>query len=166
MNAKRIIIAVVTVLVLGFGYYLIYPFFRHVRVDEAPPEPVKTSEASENVPDKNGQMEPISPEETMSAPATISGTAEHPASGNARIVQSAGKTYLRYEDFKTINGPDIFVYLSKDLAAKDYVDLGRVRATEGNINYEIPENIDPRQYPYALIWCKAFNVLFNSAKLY
>jgi hypothetical protein len=41
-----------------------------------------------------------------------------------------------------------------------------VKATEGNINYEIPEGVDPREYPYVLTWCKAFGVLFNSAKVY
>ena len=31
--------------------------------------------------------------------------------------------------------------------------VGRLRATEGNVNYEIPAGVDPREYPYALTWC-------------
>lgn len=81
-----------------------------------------------------------------SMPAEVKGTSGNPASGRTRVIIADGKKYLRYENFKTINGSDIFVYPSKDLEAKEYIDLDRVRATEGNINYEIPENIDPRDY--------------------
>ncbi len=80
-------------------------------------------------------------------------------------MEADGKRYLRYENFKTINGPDLFVYLSGDLEAKTYVNLGELRATEGNVNYEIPKDIDLDVYPYALVWCQQFSVLFNSAKI-
>ena len=133
---------------VGVGYYAISPLFINVRVDEALPQA--------------GQ-------ETQGEPALaaeVKGTLGHPASGTARIIYADGKAYLRYENFKTINGPDILVYRSKDLDAKEFIDLGSVRATEGNINYEIPADIDPRDYPYALTWCRAFSVLFNSAKLH
>jgi hypothetical protein len=106
------------------------------------------------------------PTEQSTAPAPLVGTSGHPASGTARVVTVGGKSYVRYENFKTINGPDIFVYLSKDLAASDFVNLGKVKATEGNVNYEIPANVNPADYPYVLIWCRAFGVLFNSAKVY
>ncbi|MDD5083394.1 MAG: DM13 domain-containing protein [Candidatus Moranbacteria bacterium] len=105
-------------------------------------------------------------EETISNRVAIIATPAHPGSGFVRIIRSGGKSFVRYEELQTINGPDIYVYLSKDFDAKEYVEIGRVRATEGNINYEIPENINPREYPYVLIWCKAFGVLFNSAKVY
>ncbi len=97
--------------------------------------------------------------------ASVVGTAGHPASGNVRIVKADGKTYVRYENFKTINGPDIYVYLAKDLNAKEFVNLGAVKATEGNINYEVPTNTDITEYSYVLTWCKAFGVLFNYADL-
>ncbi|OGI14384.1 MAG: hypothetical protein A2878_00640 [Candidatus Moranbacteria bacterium RIFCSPHIGHO2_01_FULL_54_31] len=95
----------------------------------------------------------------------VTGTPGHPASGTVRIVTADGKRYVRYENFRTINGPDIYIYLSKDIAAKEYIDLGRVKATEGNINYEIPAGTDVAEYPYVLTWCQAFGVLFNSAKV-
>ena len=97
--------------------------------------------------------------------AEVTGTAGHPASGTVRVIEADGKRYVRYENFKTINGPDLYVYLAKDLDAKEFVDLGKVKATEGNINYEIPTGIDTSEYHYVLTWCKAFGVLFNHADL-
>lgn len=135
--------------VASFAYYAISPIFRVVHVDEAAPTAAV------------GQKADVAP---VSA-AEVTGTAGHPASGTARIVSADGKQYVRYENFKTLNGPDLYVYLSKDLKAKDFVDLGEVRATEGNLNYEVPAGIDAYQYPYVLTWCKQFSVLFNYAKV-
>ena len=55
--------------------------------------------------------------------------------------------------------------MAKDKDAREFVSLGRLRATEGNVNYEIPAGTDASEYRYALIWCKQFGVLFNSAEL-
>jgi len=153
MKTWHIVSGVALVVLIAFGYYAISPLFRNVRVDEALPE-VKQVE-----------------EQTMGQPssqiisASVVGTAAHPASGTARIIDAGGKKYVRYENFKTINGPDIYVYIAKDLNAKEFVNLGRVKATEGNINYEIPAGVDVAEYPYILTWCKAFGVLFNYADL-
>lgn len=157
---KKILLALAGVIVAGVAYYGLSPLFNTITLDEALPG---VPEESVGLEDAVAAPEP-NPIET--APVAITDTLAHPASGTARIVSADGSYFLRYENFKTINGPDIFVYLSKDLSASDFVDLGRVKATEGNINYEIPAGINPRDYPYALVWCKAFGILFNSAKLY
>ncbi len=162
MKPKHILIGIFAIAVISFGYYAISPLFRNIRVDEAIPAAPEAASPAETERADSTAAESVA----ATNPAPVEGTPGHPASGQARIVRSGGKTYLRYENFKTINGPDIYVYLSKDLDAKEFVSLGPVRATEGNINYEIPEGVDPREYPYALTWCKAFSVLFNSAKVY
>ena len=123
---------------LWFGYYTISPLFINIKVDEALPESSQTEESQQTT----------EPKEL--ARAEVIGNTLHPASGTVRLVEADGKTYVRYENFKTINGPDIYVYLSKDLDATDFVSLGRVRATEGNINYEIPADVDPSEYRYIL----------------
>lgn len=132
------------VVALGVAWYAISPIFMTTRLEEVSPTAAQV----------------------VSEKASVVGTVGHPAEGSAHIVESEGKHYLRYQDFKTLNGPDLFVYLAKDLDAKEFVDLGRLRATEGDVNYEIPAGVDPAEYPYALVWCKAFSVLFNSAKVY
>src|SRR3989344_5196999 len=139
---------------IGFAYYAILPLFIHIKVDEALPTP------SASQPQTQQESLP-----QVLVGAQVVGTVGHPASGTARIVEAGGKTYIRYEDFKTINGPDLYVYLAKDLNAEEFVDLGRLRATEGNVNYEIPAGVGVSEDRYALVWCKAFGVLFNSADL-
>ena len=148
---KTKIIIMFVIIAIPVGYYLLSPFFINIYLNEIVPEMIVTTEKIDDISTK---------------PTLIIGTKLHPASGTVRVISSDEKNYLRYENFKTINGPDIYVYLSKDMDAKEYINLGKVKATEGNINYDIPTDIDPREYPYALVWCKAFGVLFNFAKLY
>jgi hypothetical protein len=57
------------------------------------------------------------------------------------------------------------VYLATDIDADDYVNLGKLKAEIGNINYDIPENTDLEKYNKVLIWCEPFAVLFGSATL-
>ena len=60
---------------------------------------------------------------------------------------------------------DLYVYLSTDEGASDYVSLGTLKANMGNQNYEIPSDVDVAKYSKVLIWCQAFSVLFGSADL-
>jgi|SRR3989344_5582237 len=150
-------IGIIVLALFGFGYYTISPLFINIKVDEASPE-VKQAEPKA----ESGAKEEPEPKITF---AEVVGTTAHPASGRVRIVKAEGKQYIRYENFKTINGPDIYVYLSNDLEAEDFVNLGRVKGTEGNINYEVPSHVRIADYKYVIIWCKAFGVLFNHADL-
>lgn len=90
----------------------------------------------------------------------------HKVEGVAKVVNLAdGKTFLRLENLKATNGPDLYVYLSTDKGVSDFVNLGRLKGNIGNQNYEIPAGTDPAKYDTVLIWCKAFSTLFGSAKL-
>ena len=90
----------------------------------------------------------------------------HNAQGSARILNlEDGRAVLRLEDFRVTNGPDLYVYLSTDKGASDYVDLGRLKANAGNQNYELPSGIDLSKYDNVVIWCKAFSVYFGGAQL-
>ena len=90
----------------------------------------------------------------------------HKAEGIAKVINLAdGRTFLRLENLKTTNGPDLYVYLSVGKDALDIVNLGRLKGNIGNQNYEIPSGTDLSKYNTVLIWCKAFSTLFGSAKL-
>jgi Electron transfer DM13 len=90
----------------------------------------------------------------------------HKAKGIAKVINLAdGRTFLRLENLKTTNGPDLYVYLSVGKDASDIVNLGRLKGNIGNQNYEIPAGTDLSKYNTILIWCKAFSTLFGSAKL-
>jgi hypothetical protein len=90
----------------------------------------------------------------------------HNAEGIAKVVAlNDGTSVLRLENFKSTNGPDLYVYLATDKSASDIVNLGRLKGNIGNQNYPIPGGTDLTKYNTALIWCKAFSVLFGSAQL-
>ena len=104
----------------------------------------------------------------MSYSGTFIGVGDgiHDAQGDAYTIPLEDKsTVLRLENFKSTNGPDLFVYLSTDENASEFVNLGELKANSGNQNYEIPEDTDLSKYNKVLIWCKAFGVLFGSAEL-
>ncbi len=152
MNIKKSIIGAGIlggVLLLAFLYYALSPLFTTVTLDESAPESALASEQSEQLMKK----------------ALVVGTPLHAATGTVSVVDTKDGKVLRYENFKTINGPDLFVYLSSDEKATDFVDLGALKATEGNVNYSVPKDVDLAKYPYVLVWCKQFGVLFNSAHI-
>jgi hypothetical protein len=95
-----------------------------------------------------------------------SGDGFHKAEGVAKVITPIdGKTFLRLENLKATNGPDLYVYLSTGKDVSDIVNLGRLKGNIGNQNYEIPAGTDLAKYDTVLIWCKAFSTLFGSAKL-
>ncbi len=139
----KIIVLITAVGLFATAYYGLSPLWRTVTLEEAAPTSAKA---------------------TISARPIVD-TVAHPASGTVSILKGEDETILRYENFKTINGPDLRVYLSTDLEATEFVDLGVLKATEGNVNYSIPAGTDLQKYRYALVWCEDFSVLFNSADL-
>lgn len=96
---------------------------------------------------------------------TDNGTS-HNLSGRASILKdSTGNSLLRFEDFSVINGPDVNVYLSKTASFQNVIDLGDLKGTKGNINYDFDDSINTDEYKFVLVWCKEFASLFGSAEL-
>jgi len=89
----------------------------------------------------------------------------HEVEGEALLISEGEKITLRFENFDTINGPNLHIYLSADQGISDAIDLGKIRATTGNVNYEVPEGTDTEKYKYVLVWCQPFHILFSSAEL-
>jgi len=146
---KKRIIIIVVILALFVAYYAISPLFRNIEVNDALPENM-------TVPEEFQAEERV---------ADVVGTTGHPASGTVRVLETEDGSIIRYENFETINGPNLHVYLAKDLDAKEFIDLGPIKATRGNINYAVPKEIDIKEYRYVMYWCVPFGVLFNYAEL-
>ncbi|MCV0431487.1 DM13 domain-containing protein, partial [Nitrosopumilus sp.] len=90
----------------------------------------------------------------------------HDAQGDAYTIPTKDESnILRLENFESTNGPDLYVYLATDDKASDFVNLGKLKANNGNQNYDIPEGTNLQKYNKVLIWCKTFSVLFGSAEL-
>lgn len=149
-NVKKFIFLIVAIGLAAVLWYGLSPLFNQTSLDEPLPIPSPTATSSGLVELGRGP---------------IVDTTVHPASGSVVILEQAGVQTLRYENLQTINGPDLFVYLSTDRNATDFIELGPLKATQGNINYAIPAGTDLSKYKYALVWCKQFDVLFNSADL-
>lgn len=87
------------------------------------------------------------------------------AEGLAKVIPLGDRTtILRLENFKSTNGPNVHLYLASDKAASNFIDLGRLKANNGNQNYYIPNGTDVAKYNMVLIWCKDFSVQFGSAQ--
>jgi Electron transfer DM13 len=90
----------------------------------------------------------------------------HNAEGMAKVIPLQDESnILRLEDLRVTNGPDLYVYLATDKSASDFVSLGKLKANNGNQNYNIPSEIDLTKYDTVIIWCRPFSVLFGSADL-
>jgi hypothetical protein len=116
-------------------------------------------------------MEKQEPSTTLTGNFVGAGDGIHNAEGVARILAvNDGETehrILRLENFKSTNGPDLYVYLSKDPRSIDdgYIELARLKGNIGNQNYHVPDDVNLEEYSNVLIWCKQFSVLFGYADL-
>ena len=99
---------------------------------------------------------------------------EHGTSGIARIVVLAdGSRIVRFEDFRTSNGPDVVVQLSgstvEQAVAGEYsartLLLGGLKGNVGSQNYAIPPSVDVSEYHSVLVWCRRFSVGFGVAPI-
>jgi Electron transfer DM13 len=80
------------------------------------------------------------------------GVGIHNAEGTAKVIPlDDGTNILRLESLRVTNGPDLYVYLSPDKAASDIVNVGKLKANNGNQNYDISEGTDLSKYDTVLI---------------
>ena len=100
--------------------------------------------------------------------------AAHQAQGKARLIRLPdGRRFLRFEEFRVTNGPDLYVYLSGHRAPRNRAQLhegaafevGVLKGNIGNQNYELPADLDLSKFKSAAIYCKRFSVMFGSAEL-
>ena len=167
---KKVIYLILGLAVLFVGWYLLSPLFIQTEIQEELPDfaqevipPVEPEEVEEVATSTEEVV--VEPQSTSEGPFPVIDTPGHAASGDAYVLSDGAQTVIRYEDFSTINGPNLHVYLATDLDATEYIDLGPIKATSGDINYEVPAGTDLDMYRYVLTWCVPFRVLFNSAEL-
>jgi len=100
----------------------------------------------------------------------------HATSGRASIYQAPnGKRELRLTDFTTSNGPDVHVLLAQgadENLKQEFVkgelnslELGLLKANQGDQNYDLPDSADLSRYDAVVIYCERFHAVFGVAKL-
>jgi hypothetical protein len=88
----------------------------------------------------------------------------HPASGQVKVYEKAGKRTLVFTNFKTDNGPDLRIYIAENTGLRNSLEITRL-PDGGQFNVALPAEADPTKQRFVLIWCKAFSVLFGNAEL-
>ena len=88
-------------------------------------------------------------------------------SGTVRIVTVGDQRLLRFESVDIAGAPDMYVYLSDrtDGQPGTFVDLGKLKATNGSFNYAIPAAVDLARVRSVVVWCRQFNVTITFATL-
>src|SRR4051812_34258962 len=120
----------------------------HERVATAPP--VTRTAERENVRLASGGFEPV----------------RHDARGTATVIRlTGGRRVLTLTDFGVANGPDLRVYLvpgrpRTEGDVHNVTDLGGLKGNKGDQQYRIPRGVDLGRTTTAVIWCRAFSVLF------
>lgn len=76
-----------------------------------------------------------------------------------------GSFDILLESFTSSNGPDLYVYLSREIMPVDFIQLDRLRSVTGSQLYRIPGSPDFAQYKYVNIHCRQYNHLFGYALL-
>ena len=158
LSAKKWILAIIGVPVLVAAWWLFRPEKLWVNVKVNEPAPFAA----------NTDLQPL-------YTGLLSGKA-HPTSGRASVYQTPdGKRALRLTNFTTSNGPDVHVVLAQSADANlnqdivkgelDRVEVGQLKANEGDQNYALPESADLNKYDAVVIYCERFHAVFGVAKL-
>ncbi len=148
---KAITGAIIAVVVLALGWFLVSPLFIDREVDEsfdivladgsfnmdgvmAMPQEERMSMKDDILAAAAGMQDKSMTEDMPEAPSVVaSGTfvdadAAHKGEGNAMLYALPnGSHVVRFEDFRVTNGPDLYVYLAKHpspASADDVVDGG------------------------------------------
>ncbi len=152
-KTTKVILSIVCILVLAILYYLISPLWRVVTVSEAMPEVMSTTG------EKVASIEMAS--------GNFTGFDKlHTGSGTVKIIKTGDKTFVRFEeDFKTTNGPDLYVGFGKNSVYSKGSEIARLKGTMGGQNYELEGEFDFNAYNEVWVWCKLFGVPFVKASL-
>ena len=89
----------------------------------------------------------------------------HTASGTAAVYEQNGSYIVLLNPFNSQDGPDLKVYLSKDVSATSYLRLGMLKSTSGKQSYLVPAATDITVYHFVHIWCEKFTVEFARAEV-
>ncbi len=147
---KKPLIILISLAVLGVGYWLISPLFIDKKVSEE--FPAQNSAGAEA--------------EVVAAGSFEGFDRIHYGSGDVKLIRSGEGYIIRFEEnFNVANGPDLVVGFGKNGEYKKESQLEKLKGNIGSQNYVVPANIDLSQYDEVWIWCRTFSVGFAKAKL-
>ena len=121
-----------------------------VAVAEPPPAMMAAPDAPErprNMLLAEGRVEPLS----------------HDGHGRAQVIELArGGRVLTLTDFDIDPGPEVVVRLT---AGDDHIDIGDLKGSRGDQQYDVPERVDLARYDTVVFWCVPFSQALAEARL-
>jgi len=102
---------------------------------------------------------------TKIATGSFTGANSYIVSGRVTWFKNNTKQILYLNDFSASSGPDLKIYLSKDIAASSFINLGNLKGLTGNQEYDIPASANLSEYKFVLIWCQRFSVNFGTSNI-
>jgi Electron transfer DM13 len=172
---RMIIVAVVAGMLVGaagVAWFQPHKLLINQRVEEALPVAATPTSGALGASPGHPRTQLSGPEPAMLSRSPFRSLG-HATSGQAVVLELAdGRRFLRLEELRTSNGPDLFVYLStaaadglRDTFDDDFISLGRLRANRGSQNYAIPADVSLDRYRSVVIWCRRFTDAFGAAAL-
>ena len=188
-NLLLLVGAIALIPILGVAWWLLSPLFISQTVAEEfpraanaiiPPD-MTMAEAESRMVQAEGETAEMSEPMPPAAPVAIAtgsfrdADSFHRGSGTATIYRNSdGSHFLRFEDFRVTNGPDLRVLLARaadpqsrrELHDAGYIHLAELKGNVGSQNYEIPSEVDPAaDSGSVIIYCQPFQVIFSVAPL-
>lgn len=149
---KKIIISILVLIALVFGWWTLSPFFIDKRVSEELDFSAEMDEGIQPVLALRGSFEGFD--------------RIHYGSGNVSVLEVGGKYVVRFEEnFNVANGPDLYVGFGKDGKYVKGSEVGKLKGNIGSQNYEVPSTLNIEDYNEVWVWCRAFSVGFAKASL-
>lgn len=96
----------------------------------------------------------------------IQGPYGNNVNGKADIYEKDGVFTLFFTDSFTVsNGPDLYVYVSKEQQPLQFISLGKLKSVNGGQSYTFTSAVNFDDYKYAVVHCQEYNHLFSYALL-
>jgi len=103
---------------------------------------------------------------TLIKEGMLMGSGGYTVMGTATIYLKDGVNVLVLDPFSSSNGPDLRVYLSRDVSASSFLNLGMLKSIMGKQTYVIPGNPDFTEFTHVHVYCQQFSVSFGKAEIH
>jgi hypothetical protein len=164
---------IVAMVVVTIGLWAFQPWrlFTSSQIDE--PAPVSAADSEPPSQSEAPPRKTVTPQDEVLATGEFE-DAEHDTNGIAKVIELGdGRRFVRLERLATSDGPDLHVWATDRRSGGPwgsyddgrYLALGKLKATHGNQNYEIPDDADLSDLTSVVIWCDRFNVAFGTAPI-
>lgn len=188
-NLLLLVGAIVLIPILGVAWWLLSPLLISQTVaEEFPraanavlPDDMTMAAAEAMMVQAEGEMAEMAEPMPPAAPVAIATgsfrdtDSFHRGTGTATIYRRPdGSHFLRFEDFRVTNGPDLRVLLAqaadpqsrRELHDAGYIHLAELKGNVGSQNYDLPREVDPvADGGSVIIYCQPFQVIFSVAPL-